>query len=74
MSIFPSLTGGRLIKALERVGSVVIRIKGSHHFLRHEDGRCTVVPVHGNESIGKGLFAQILRDCDLSREELQECL
>jgi predicted RNA binding protein YcfA (HicA-like mRNA interferase family) len=74
MSIFPSLTGGRLIKALERVGFAVIRVKGSHHFLRHEDGRCTVVLVHGNESIGKGLLAQILRDCDLSREELQDCL
>jgi predicted RNA binding protein YcfA (HicA-like mRNA interferase family) len=50
MSIFPSLTGSRFIKALERVGFAVIRVKGSHHFLRHDDGRCTVVPVHGNES------------------------
>ncbi len=74
MSIFPSLTGSRLIKALERVGFAVIRVKGSHHFLRHDDGRCTVVPVHRNESIGKGLLAQILRDCDLSREELHSLL
>jgi predicted RNA binding protein YcfA (HicA-like mRNA interferase family) len=74
MSIFPSLTGSRLIKALERVGFAVVRVKGSHHFLRHDDGRCTVVPVHGNESIGKGLLAQILRDCDLSREELHRLL
>jgi hypothetical protein len=25
-----------------------------------------------NESIGRGLFAQILRDAELTREELQE--
>ena len=74
MTTFPSLTGGRLIKALGQAGFEVIRVKGSHHFLRHRDGRCTVVPVHGNESIGKGLLAQILRDCDLSREELHDLL
>jgi predicted RNA binding protein YcfA (HicA-like mRNA interferase family) len=30
-----------------------------------------VVPVHRGESIGRGLLAQILRDCELTREELQ---
>jgi predicted RNA binding protein YcfA (HicA-like mRNA interferase family) len=74
MTTFPSLTGGRLIKALEQIGFEVIRIKGSHHFLRHDDGRCTVVPVHGNESIGKGLLAQILRDCDLTKDELHDLI
>ncbi|MCH7679534.1 type II toxin-antitoxin system HicA family toxin [candidate division KSB1 bacterium] len=70
MSSFPSVTGKDLIKALNEFGFKVIRIKGSHHFLRHEDGRRSVVPVHKNETIGKGLFAQILRDCEISREEL----
>jgi predicted RNA binding protein YcfA (HicA-like mRNA interferase family) len=36
--------------------------------------RCTVVPVHRGETIGRGLLAQILRDCELSREELQKKL
>jgi predicted RNA binding protein YcfA (HicA-like mRNA interferase family) len=49
---------------------MVTRIKGSHHFLQHQDGRCTVVPVHRGESIGRGLFAQILSDCELSFEDL----
>jgi len=71
MSTFPSLNGIQLIKALRRLGFEIIRIKGSHHFLRHPDGRCTVVPVHRGESIGRGLLAQILRDCELTREELQ---
>jgi predicted RNA binding protein YcfA (HicA-like mRNA interferase family) len=33
-----------------------------------------VVPVHRGEIIGPGLLAQILRECDLSREELQDRL
>jgi predicted RNA binding protein YcfA (HicA-like mRNA interferase family) len=74
MSTFPAVTGAQLVKALRRLGFEVIRVKGSHHFLRHADGRCTVVPAHRGEMVGKGLFAQILRDCDVTREELQDQL
>ena len=71
MSTYPAVSGSQLIKALRKFGFEVIGIKGSHHLLRHTDCRSTVVPVHGGETIGRGLLAQILRDCDLSREELQ---
>lgn len=74
MSTFPAVSGTQLIKALRRFGFELVRIKGSHHFLRHPDGRCTVVPVHRNESIGRGLFAQILRDVEMTREELRSKL
>lgn len=70
MSKLPSVTGNQIIKSLQRHGFLVIRIKGSHHFLQHQDGRCTVVPVHRGETIGRGLFAQILRDCELNFEDL----
>lgn len=72
MSTFPAFTGAQLLKALRRFGFDLIRVKGSHHFVRHPDGRCTVIPLHRSETIGRGLLAQILRDCDLTREELQE--
>jgi predicted RNA binding protein YcfA (HicA-like mRNA interferase family) len=32
------------------------------------------VPVHGNEILGPGLLAKILRDCDLNREQFQKLL
>jgi len=70
MSRLPRVTGKQLIVALNKEGFEVIRIKGSHHFLRHLDGRTTVVPVHSGEIIGPGLFSQILRDCDLSRVQM----
>lgn len=66
--------GRELIRALERGGFVVVRVKGSHHFLQHADGRCTVVPVHAGEQIGPGLMAKILRDVEMSGDELSSLL
>jgi len=74
MTTFPAITGSRLIRTLQKMGFEVIRIKGSHHFLQQQDGRCTVVPLHRGETIGRGLLYQILRDCDISKEELQKML
>jgi predicted RNA binding protein YcfA (HicA-like mRNA interferase family) len=74
MSTFPSITGMHLIRSLRKLGFDVIRIKGSHHFLQHPDGRSTVVPVHRGETTGRGLLAQILKDCDISKDELQQML
>jgi len=67
---YPKLTGKQLIKLLTNHGFVVSRIKGSHHFLKHEDSRRTVVPVHGSETIGPGLLNKILKDVDLEMSEL----
>ncbi len=74
MTKLPRLTGKELIAVLAKAGFQVLRIKGSHHFLRHADGRSTVVPVHSGESIGPGLLLRILRDCDLTRDEFAKLL
>lgn len=74
MSRHPRVTGGDLVRALERVGFRVLRVKGSHHFLRHEDGRSTVVPVHSGETLGPGLLHRILRDCELTADQLANLL
>jgi len=74
MSDFPALTGQKLVKALGALGFIEVSQKGSHHFLRHPDGRCTIVPVYSGETIGRGLLAQILRDCELTIEDLRKVL
>ncbi|GIV61011.1 type II toxin-antitoxin system HicA family toxin [Rhodocaloribacter litoris] len=74
MTKLPSLTGKMIIKALGKAGFKVVRVKGSHHFLRHEDGRTTVVPVHAGETIGPGLLSKILRDCEMTRAGFQALL
>jgi predicted RNA binding protein YcfA (HicA-like mRNA interferase family) len=45
MTPLSALTGKLLVTALAKAGFNVVRIRGSHYFLRHTDGRCTVVPV-----------------------------
>ena len=74
MTSVPSLTGKEMLSVLNKAGFELIRVKGSHHLLRHSDGRSTVVPVHSGETIGPGLFAKILRDCDLNREQFLKFL
>jgi len=44
---------------------------GSHARYIHPDGRKTVVPVHGNELLGKGLLNEILKQIELDREEYE---
>ena len=74
MTRLPRLTGAELIAALAKVGFEVVRVRGSHHFLRHSDGRSTVVPAHAGEVLGPGITAKILRDCDVSADALRELL
>ena len=70
MSNSSALSGKKLIKVLKGFGFEVIRVKGSHNFLQHSDGRCTTVPVHANETIGIGLLSKILRDCEVDKKDL----
>ena len=74
MSRLPRPTGKEVMVARGKIGFRVSRIKGRHHFLRHADGRTTVVPVHRGETLGPGLLAKILHDCEIDRETLASLL
>ena len=74
MSRLPSLDGEQIVKALGKAGFQVLRRKGSHVYLKHADGRATVVPVHKGESIGRGLLRKIIQDAELGREEFLKLL
>jgi predicted RNA binding protein YcfA (HicA-like mRNA interferase family) len=56
MPRLPKLKGKELIKILGKHGFAVVRIKGSHHFLQHSDGRCTVVPCMPAKSSVPGYY------------------
>ena len=68
------ISGKDLCKILEKLGFEKIQGKGSHVRFKHTNGGRTVVPVHGNEKIGKGLLREILKQIKLSREEFEELL
>ena len=72
---FPVISGKDFIKLLEKLGFSVTRINGSHHRMKHNDGRITTIPVHKNDPIPKGLLRKILReDIEMTPEELKELL
>jgi predicted RNA binding protein YcfA (HicA-like mRNA interferase family) len=68
------LPAKKIIRALEKVGFIKVRQKGSHVIMRHPDGRMTVVPIHRGEDIGPGLLLEIIKDTKLSKEEFLDLL
>jgi predicted RNA binding protein YcfA (HicA-like mRNA interferase family) len=65
----PVLSGAELVSLLEKNGFLVVRQKGSHTSLRKDLYR-TVVPLH--DELAKGTLHAILKQCGLSREELEK--
>ena len=74
MPRLPRLRGREVLTALRRAGFIVLRVKGSHHFLQHSDGRRTVIPIHAGETIGPGLLNKILKDAEMEFHEFEEWL
>lgn len=61
----------KLIAMLVREGFACVRIRGSHHYFLNEiTKKTTVVPVHGSRDVGVGLLRTILRDIDMSIDDL----
>ena len=78
MPKLPRINGRDLVKAMERDGFEVVRIKGSHHILQKifpDGARVTVpVPVHAGHIIKVGTLSGILRKARISREQLTNLL
>jgi predicted RNA binding protein YcfA (HicA-like mRNA interferase family) len=72
MSKHPAFSGKTIIAALKRADFAVERTRGSHVFLKHDDGRATVVPIHPGETVGPGLLSKILRDVEMTKDDLQK--
>jgi predicted RNA binding protein YcfA (HicA-like mRNA interferase family) len=71
----PVLRAEELASILESVGFENTRkSKGSHFRFCHPDGRKTTIPFHQGKAIGKGLLRKILRDAELTPEDLRELL
>ena len=66
----PQLTARQIIAILQRKGFVRVRQSGSHAIFHHPDGRRTTVPIHGKRDLGRGLLRQIMRDADLTFEDI----
>ena len=68
MKLVP-VSGKAMCKLVEKLGFQKVHQVGSHVRYVHPDGRKTVVPVHGNEELGKGLLLEILKQIKITRDE-----
>ena len=74
MNRMPRVTGAHVVRSLRKAGFELVRQRGSHAIMKHPDGRSTVVPIHGRETIGVGLMSKIQRDVGIDREAFIELL
>lgn len=72
MPKLPIISAGRLLKALIKIGYRIVRQKGSHIRLHCDGNEPVTIPLH--KEIGKGLLRKILRDADLTADQLIELL
>ncbi len=75
MAKLPSVSGERLVRALQRAGFTKLRQKGSHVSLEKrtvDKVYRTVVPLH--DSLAKGTLSDILKQAGLTAEQLLELL
>jgi predicted RNA binding protein YcfA (HicA-like mRNA interferase family) len=67
MPKLPVLSGQDIVKALERLGFVQVRQRGSHVVMRRGSAGC-VVPMH--REVKTGTLAGILRQAGVTPDEL----
>ena len=67
------MSGKKLVAKLEKIGFELVRVRGSHHRMKHQDGRMTTIPVHGNKDLPKGLMRKIIQeDLKMSIDDFQK--
>jgi predicted RNA binding protein YcfA (HicA-like mRNA interferase family) len=66
----PTIDFRAMERVLLRLGFGAILQKGSHVFYRHPDGRTTTLPHHPGRDLAKPLLREILREIDLTPEQL----
>ena len=75
MAKLSTISGKELVTLLQQLGFTVVRVNGSHHRLKHNDGRVTTIPVHKNDDLPKGLLRKIIReDLKIELEDFNKML
>lgn len=76
MSHVPQVSGGRVVRPLQKAGFVLLRQSGGHAILRHQIdlNRRAVVPVHGSKTVKPGTLRAILRGAQIGIDEFRELI
>jgi len=63
----------RAIRAFDRLGYETVRVRGSHHILRHANGSVLVLPVHRG-TVKVGILLDAIERAGISVDEFEELL
>lgn len=70
MSDLPAVSARELIKALQSLGFVEVRQKGSHRQFRKDGVESIItVPMHGNKSLKTGTLRAIIKATECSIDD-----
>lgn len=75
MPKLPLISGDKAVKCFEKLGYEITRQKGSHIRLHHssdKNKKPLTIPRH--KELGRGLLRKLVRDAEISLEDLIELL
>lgn len=70
----PKVTAKEIIAALEKLGFVCARQSGSHKIYKNLAGKRVTVPYHGGKILHPKILKSIMKDADISTQQLKEIL
>ena len=74
MPKLPRLTAREIAAALEKTGFALTRQSGSHQIYKNAAGKRVTVPFHASRTLHPKVLKSILRDAELSPEDLEKLL
>ena len=74
MPRLPRVTARQMANVLEKSGFFLARQSGSHQIYRNAAGRRATIPFHPTKILHPKVLKSILRDADLSVEDLEKLL
>lgn len=70
----PKLTAKEIIAILEKLGFYLSRQSGSHKIYKNMEGKRATVPFHAGKILHPKVLKSIMRDVDISYEQLKSFL
>ena len=73
-SVLPKITAKEIIAVLVKLGFYLARQSGSHKIYKNTEGKRVTVPFHAGKILHPKVLKSIIKDMNISEEQLEEML
>ena len=73
-SVLPKITAKEIIAVLVKLGFYLARQSGSHKIYKNTEGKRVTVPFHAGKILHPKVLKSIMKDANISEEQLEEML